>query len=234
MKCSLGIFNFLEEISSLSHSIVSLYSFHCSLRNVFLSLLAILWNSAFESVYLSFSPLLFTSLLFTAICKASSDSPKKLICKLVVCIFVRSFLGSDFSSIDLYVCFSDIIMLFWKLQLCESEVPQSCPILCNPMDCSLPSSSVHGIFQARVLEWVSISFSRGSSQPRDLTQVFHIACRCFTIWATSEAPNSYVVKSGSMIPPGLFSGLLWLFRLFCGCKFCIFIYSICEKSLWFW
>ena len=44
-----------------------------------------------------------------------------------------------------------------------SEVSQSCPTLCNPMDCSLPSSSVHGIFQARILEWVAISFSRGSS-----------------------------------------------------------------------
>ena len=45
----------------------------------------------------------------------------------------------------------------------ESEVAQSCPTLCDPMDCSLTGSSVHGIFQARVLEWVSISFSRGSS-----------------------------------------------------------------------
>ena len=44
----------------------------------------------------------------------------------------------------------------------ESEVTQSCPTLCNPMDCSLPGSSVHGIFQARVLEWVAISFSRVS------------------------------------------------------------------------
>ena len=44
---------------------------------------------------------------------------------------------------------------------------KSCPTLCDPMECSLPGSSVHGIFQARVLEWVAISFSRGSSQPRD-------------------------------------------------------------------
>ena len=48
----------------------------------------------------------------------------------------------------------------------ESEVAQSCPTLCNPIDCSLPGSSVHGIFQAIVLEWVAISFSRGSSRPR--------------------------------------------------------------------
>ena len=49
----------------------------------------------------------------------------------------------------------------------ESEVNQSCPTLCDPMDCSPPGSSIHGIFQARILEWVAILFSRGSSQPRD-------------------------------------------------------------------
>ena len=47
----------------------------------------------------------------------------------------------------------------------RSEVTQLCPTLCNPVDCSLPGSSVHGIFQARVLEWVAISFSKESSQP---------------------------------------------------------------------
>ena len=50
-------------------------------------------------------------------------------------------------------------------------VALSCPTLCDPMDCSLPGSSVHGILQARILEWVAISFSRGSSQPRDWTLV---------------------------------------------------------------
>ena len=49
----------------------------------------------------------------------------------------------------------------------ESEVAQSCPTLWDPMDCSLPGSSAHGIFQARLLEWVAISSSRGSSRPRD-------------------------------------------------------------------
>ena len=57
----------------------------------------------------------------------------------------------------------------------ESEVAQSCPTLCDPMDCSPPGSFVHGILQARILEWVAISFSRGSSQPRDQTRVSHIA-----------------------------------------------------------
>ena len=51
---------------------------------------------------------------------------------------------------------------------------QLCPNLCDPMDCSPPGSSVHGILQARILEWVVISFSRGSSQPRDQTWAFCI------------------------------------------------------------
>ena len=78
----------------------------------------------------------------------------------------------------------------------ESEVAQSSPTLCNPMDCNLPGSSVHGIFQARrVLEWVAISFSRGSEQPRKQTWVSHIAGRRFTVWATGEALNSlYLLK----------------------------------------
>ena len=45
--------------------------------------------------------------------------------------------------------------------------PRSYPTLCNSMDCSLPGSSIHGIFQARIMEWIAIFFSRGSSQPRD-------------------------------------------------------------------
>ena len=68
-------------------------------------------------------------------------------------------------------------------------VTPSCPILCNPMDCSPPGSSVHGIFQARILEWVAIPFSRGSSLPRDRTQVSHNVGRFFTIWAMREATN---------------------------------------------
>ena len=67
------------------------------------------------------------------------------------------------------------------------EVAQSRLILCDPMDCSLPGSSVHGILQARVLEWVAFPFSRGSSQPWDWTQVSLIAGRHFTVWATREA-----------------------------------------------
>ena len=67
------------------------------------------------------------------------------------------------------------------------HVAQSCPTLCDPMDCSLPGFSIHGILQARILEWVIISFSRGSSQPWDWTWVSRIGGRHFNLWATREA-----------------------------------------------
>ena len=87
------------------------------------------------------------------------------------------------------ICISDSFLShtsFMHISLIEwvSEVTQSCLTLCDPMDYSLQGSSDHGIFQARVLEWVAISFSRGSSRARDRTRVSHIAGRRFTIWAT--------------------------------------------------
>ena len=75
----------------------------------------------------------------------------------------------------------------YDLNQWTSEVAQSCPTLCDPMDCSLPVSSICGIFQPRVLEWVAISFSKDSSWPRDWTQVSQITGRRFTIWAFREA-----------------------------------------------
>ena len=82
-------------------------------------------------------------------------------------------------------------VLLDSLSSLESEVAQSCLTLYDPMDCSLPgSSSIHGIFQARILEWVAIFFSRGSAWPRDRTQVSHIAGRLFTLWATRESLSS--------------------------------------------
>ena len=69
----------------------------------------------------------------------------------------------------------------WILLLQKLKVTQLCLTLCDLLDCSLPGASVHEIFQARVLEWVAISFSRGSAQPRDRTWVSHTAGRRFTI-----------------------------------------------------
>ena len=65
-------------------------------------------------------------------------------------------------------------------------IPKSCLTLWDPRDSSLPGFSVHWIFQARILEWVAISFSRESSWPRDWTRVFCNVGRFFTIWATRE------------------------------------------------
>ena len=76
---------------------------------------------------------------------------------------------------------------FYRLQstlILEGHPPVSCPTLCNPMVCSPPGSSIHGILQARILERVAMSFSRGSSWPRDGTQVSCIAGRFFTVWVT--------------------------------------------------
>ena len=82
--------------------------------------------------------------------------------------------------------YSELIS-FRKLHLSEwvSEVTQSCPNLCDPVDCSLPGSSVHGTLQARILEWVTISFSSGSSPSRDQTRVSRFGCRHFNLWATN-------------------------------------------------
>ena len=84
----------------------------------------------------------------------------------------------------------------WQSELIENptSVPakslQSCLTLCDPLGCSPPGSSVHGILQARRLEWVAMPSSRGSSRHKDWIQVSCIAGRFFfTIWATREAPN---------------------------------------------
>ena len=68
----------------------------------------------------------------------------------------------------------------------KMKVTQSCPTLCHPMDCSLPGSSIHGILQIRILEWVAIPFSRGSSQPRDWACISCITGRFLTIRATRK------------------------------------------------
>ena len=62
------------------------------------------------------------------------------------------------------------------LQSCAAKSLQSCPTLWDSMACSPPGSSVHGILQSRILEWVAISSSRGSSQPRDRTHIFYVSC----------------------------------------------------------
>ena len=82
----------------------------------------------------------------------------------------------------------------WIIQLYTEKwesITQSCLTLCDPMDCSPPGSSVHGILQARILEWVAITFL-GSSGPKDQTWVFCLADRFFIVWATREAQKAHL------------------------------------------
>ena len=87
-----------------------------------------------------------------------------------------------------------------QLYLCKVKmlVAQSCPTPCDLVDCSPPGSSVHGILQAGILEWVAIPFSRISSRPRDWTQVSWITSRFFTVWARTgtELVESVTVLFG--------------------------------------
>ena len=82
--------------------------------------------------------------------------------------------------IYIYIIYMYMIYIYmkWSLSVLSDSL--------WPMDCSLPGSSICGIFQEKILEWVVISFSRGTSQSRDQTQVSHIVGRHFTVWATRE------------------------------------------------
>ena len=71
-------------------------------------------------------------------------------------------------------------------------VTQLCLTLCDPTNCSLPGFSVHGILQARIQEWIAIPFSRGSSQPGDLSLLSCIAGRFFTVWATQKSSSCLI------------------------------------------
>ena len=96
----------------------------------------------------------------------------------------------------------------YVLYLCL--VTQSCPALYNPMDYSQPGASVHGILQARILEWVAMPSSRGSSQARDQTQVSHIAVGFLTGWATREVQEYWsgkpISSPGEVPDPGIKRG----------------------------
>ena len=91
-----------------------------------------------------------------------------------------------------------------RISMCVCPVAQSCLALCDPMDYSPPGSIVHGIFQAGILEWLTIAYSKGSSQPRDWTHVSCISCsrQILTTSATWEAESisllnikcSYLIK----------------------------------------
>ena len=107
-----------------------------------------------------------------------------------------------------FVKISQIYQKNWKV---KALVSQSCLTTYNPIDCSPPGSSVHGILQARILQWFAMPFSRGSSWSRNCIWVSCIAGRFFTTWATSKAP--YTPKDSPPFPlskTSAFILVLWL------------------------
>ena len=123
-----------------------------------------------------------------------------------------------------------IICLF-----CCCLVSKSCLTLCDLMDCSLPGSSVHGIFQARILDWVAISFFNGSSQPRNQTLSYELAGRFFTTEAPEKPPiiilNQFHEAYWLINFLFLLSLILWLCYLREMSQGC-FLFLILWNSLW--
>ena len=110
-------------------------------------------------------------------------------------------------SSSLHSALPSLVSVCVCMYVCVYLVAQSRLTLCNSMDCSLPGSSVRGILQTRILEWVPMPSSRGSSQPRDWTQVSCIAGRFFTVWTTRETKNTGVGSlpflRGNLPSPGI-------------------------------
>ena len=133
----------------------------------------------------------------------------------------------------------DLHLLHWQvdsLLLKWSKVAQLCPTVCDPVDCSLPGSSVQGIFQARILEWVAISFSRRSSWPRDWTQLSCIVGRRFTVWATrdtAEPPGKlWILKPLPMFKIGCLDYWVVGGFIYSGWKFFVkYVLQLCSPTL---
>ena len=159
MKYSLGISNFLEEISSLSHSVLFLY-FFALITKEDLSLLAVLWNSAFRCLYLSFSPLLFTSLLFIAICKASPDSHFA---------FLHFFSMEHLVGVYNYLSLAHTLLNQCVKSLHSCRTSQELWLQPTRLLCPWDSPG-------NILERVSISSCRGSSPPGDWDWLFYVSC----------------------------------------------------------
>ena len=102
-----------------------------------------------------------------------------------------------FKKLFLLLLHNQILNLLCCVCVCVCLVTQSCPILWDPMDCSLPGSSVQGISQARILEWVAISFFRGCTRPRDGTRISCTDRWILYCWASQSVhDNQQWVPSG--------------------------------------
>ena len=119
---------------------------------------------------------------------------------------------------EIFLFFSSLPLLsttfYWVTRTkVKVLVAQSCPTLCDPMDCSPRGSSVHGILQARTLEWVAMPFSSGSLWPRDWTWVSRIVGQFFTIWATREAQR-YILNIYWMLIDFILSAIKYLWCIY--------------------
>ena len=114
----------------------------------------------------------------------------------------------------------------WPPMILSEEMQLMCPALCGPKDCSLLGSSVHGIFQARILEWVATSFSRRSSWPRSWTRVSHIVGKRFTVWATREVHLHWQV---CQVPPRCCTPTISHATMVLG-DVCVFMATLCMRK----
>ena len=136
---------------------------------------------------------------------------------------LHSFLNQEESSkINIKSSFKPYDVVCWCFL-----ITKSCLTLCNPMDCSTPGSSVYGIFQAKILEWVAITFSGGSSQPRDQTCNSCVSRQILYCWATREALFKPCRKSLVRDRSNLQAQLLW--GLFGNLPLC---WAITTVKLW--
>ena len=133
----------------------------------------------------------------------------------------------------LLICTSSVTFCSrYLLMAVKVLVAQSCPTPCDPMGYGLPGSSVHGILQARILEWVAIPFSRGTSQPRTQTLVSCIAGGFFTAWDTKEAPVEFSKTIGKKaLYVKDINPLWWLLSIFYSYSFTITLIMIYDRIL---
>ena len=97
--------------------------------------------------------------------------------------------------VDFSVLYSGFSLVIYFINRSLAQLLQSCPTLYDPMDCSPPGSSVHGILQARILEWVAMPFSKGSSWPRDRTWVSFVSCIAGEFFTTEPPGKPHSVHS---------------------------------------
>ena len=121
---------------------------------------------------------------------------------------------NDYMMILNYITLWYIFMIHLHYDFCCLVHKLCVWLFCNPMDCSLPGSSVHGISQARILEWVTTLFSGGSSRPRDQTGVSWIGGQIVYLWTTKEAYIMilhYIFNKDILYPCILWSQICWMY-----------------------